>query len=203
LKSFLLDCTDRHQPDGVQLILYEGASVPSSFSTPIKERVAAVYGIPKRRHAVTGKNGNLWSNTWAIAPAQFSAVADWLAAQRPLPRIQCVAGEPLVLGVEVTFKLRDPRSGDVLPFQGTEYYSGQKYAGDVPLGLSRLYSRLSDRSTWALCLSLPFTQVSEELRTYLVALRDYLPFRLSATHWTRWQLNAEGTRYYPRKVKVV
>jgi hypothetical protein len=203
LESFLLDCTDRGQPDGVQLILYESTSVPSSFSTTIKERVTPVYGLPKRRQAVTGKNGSLWTNTWTIAPAQLSAAADWLATQLPLPRIHCVAGEPLVLGVEATFKLRDPRSGDVLPFQGTEHYSGQKYGGGVPLGLSRLYSRLSDRSTWALCLSLPFTQVSEELRTYLVALRDYLPFRLSATHWTRWQLNAEGTRYYPRKVKVV
>ena len=132
LESFLIDCTDRRQPDRVQLILYEGMSVPSGFSTTIKERVTSVYGTPKRRHAVTGKNGNLWTNTWTVAPALLSAAADWLAMQLPFPTIHCVAGEPLVLGVEATFKLRDPRSGDVLPFQGTEYYSGQKYGGDVP-----------------------------------------------------------------------
>jgi hypothetical protein len=105
--------------------------------------------------------------------------------------------------VEATFKLRDPRSDELLSFQGREYYGDQEYGFRMPLGLSRLYSRLSEPSTWSLFLSLPFTEVSEDLLHYVATLQKYLPFKFSPKHWTRWQLNAKGTRYYSRKVRVV
>ena len=203
LETFLLECTDRKQPDRIQLTVYDGIAIPADFSNRMNEALAAIHGAPARRQVVGGRNADLWENSWTVAPGQFRAVADWLAARQPLPRIQCVAGPPIVLGVEATFKLRDPRSGDILPFQGTEYYGGHEYGFRMPLGLSRLHLRLSERSTWALVLCLPFTHVSEELRTYVATFQNYLPFELSPRHWSRWQLNARHTHYYARKVKVV
>ena len=59
---------------------------------------------------------------------------------------------------------------------------------------------LSGRSTCALFLSLPFRAVSPELRGYVAELEALLPFRLSPKQWSRWRLNAQGTRYYKRRV---
>jgi len=35
------------------------------------------------------------------------------------------------------------------------------------------------------------------------ARRPVAPVRLSKKHWSRWQLNAQGTRYYNRRISVL
>src|SRR5262249_43930198 len=94
----------------------------------------------------------------------------------------------LVLGIEAFFFLRDPDSGGTLPGPGPEQ--------------SPVYLRLSSRSTCAIFLSLPFPDATREARAYIAQLQEALPFRLSERHWSRSQLNAQGTRYYKRRIRI-
>jgi hypothetical protein len=72
----------------------------------------------------------------------------------------------------------------------------------LPLGLSLIYLRLANPSTCALFLSLPFDEGTPELQAYVRRVQASLPFKLSAKHWARWQLNAQGTKYYKRKTSM-
>jgi hypothetical protein len=33
-------------------------------------------------------------------------------------------------------------------------------------------------------------------------IQEALPFQLSPTHWSRWQLNAQGTRYSKKRINL-
>jgi hypothetical protein len=41
------------------------------------------------------------------------------------------------------------------------------------------------------------------LRAYIDALAAALPFKLSAKHWSRWTLNANGRNYYKRRISML
>jgi hypothetical protein len=139
--------------------------------------------------------------SWGLSQEQLPQAISWLSEQQPAPLPS--TGPPFVIGVETRFRLKDPRSGAVLPFQGPEHYGHQEYGHQLPFGVSVLYARLSVKSTCSLLLCLPFGEVSDELQQYVATLQQRLPFKLSAKHWSRWQLNAAQTRYYSRKVSVV
>jgi hypothetical protein len=85
------------------------------------------------------------------------------------------------------------------PPQGSELYGEQRASDNLPLGLSLIYLRLANPSTCFLFLSLPFNEGAPELPAYVRRLQASLPFKLSSKHWSRWQLNAQGTKYYRRK----
>jgi hypothetical protein len=111
----------------------------------------------------------------------------------------------VVLSVRTVFRLRDPLSGEVLPYQGGEYYPpGGSIEGIVPIGLSSLFLRLSaEGSTCGLVMCLPFEEVTDDLRTYIGVLQERLPFKLSSKHWSRRALNQKHTAYYARRVNVL
>ncbi len=109
----------------------------------------------------------------------------------------------MFLGISAAFSLRDPGTGEPFPLQGSDVYGNQEAAFRLPLGVSVMYLRLANPSTCALFLSLPFSEVTPKLQSYLCGLEASLPFRLSRKHWSRWQLNAKGARYYNRRASVL
>ena len=109
----------------------------------------------------------------------------------------------MYLGIRASFSLRDPDTGEAFPLQGTDLYGKQEADFRIPLGVSGLYLRLANPSTCSLFLSLPFTEVTPKLQLYLRRLEESLPFRLSRKHWSRWQLNAQGSKYYRRRASVM
>jgi len=109
------------------------------------------------------------------------------------------AHAPLVLSVDASFRLKDADTGEAFPLQDPELY-GQEADWRLPLGRSRMYLRLSARSTCGLFLFLPFPELTPQIRRYVDRLDQTLPFRLSPKHWSRWQLNANGTQYYKRRI---
>jgi hypothetical protein len=99
--------------------------------------------------------------------------------------------------------LKDPDSGELLPFQGPEHYAHHKLGHGLPLGESMLYTRLGTTSTCSLTLCFPFADVSPELVRYVGSVQQRLPFKLSAKQWARWQRNAAGSAYYARRITMV
>ena len=109
----------------------------------------------------------------------------------------------MFLGISAAFSIRDPDTGEPFPFQGSDVYGNQEAAFRLPLGGSVMYLRLANPSTCALFLSLPFSEVTPKLQSYVHRLEASLPFKLSPNHWSRWQLNAQGARYYNRRASVL
>jgi len=200
LSGFLHDCTDPVGASDTVLLVYEAIGRPLTSVESAKISATALFGRSRHRVAVTGVV-EIHEHSWKFNGDQLPQALSWLTDQPPVPSIS--TGPPFVVSVQLRFWLKDPDSGQLLPFQGAEYYAHQKLGHELPLGESRLYARLGTKSTCALTLCLPFANVSPELVRCVGAVQQRLPFKLSAKCWARWQLNAAGTAYYARKISVM
>ncbi len=202
VSNFLQRCTTCDVVDDVHLVLYEGHLVEPRLVKALASTVQK-YGAAERRLNPAGsqKEFQYTQYTWALSSEDISGAIDHMASLGPFPRHWL--GGPMFLGIQAAFCLRDPGKSEPLPFQGSELYGGQQAGFHLPLGLSVIYLRLANPSTCALFLSLPFAEVTPSVRAYVRKLGASLPFKLSAKHWSRWQLNARGTRYYNRRASVL
>jgi hypothetical protein len=199
MSRFLAACTTYSEPDDVRLLLAEGPHVDQSFFDDARSLATRQFGSATRRLAVAGAMEE-HEHAWALQPEQID---DALTVMDQLPAIPEHLGRGLlVLSIETVFLLRDPDTGQTLPGQGTDLYGGQEADWKRLLGQSRAYLRLSDRSTCALFLSLPFGEVTPAALRLIALIQEALPFRLSPTNWARWQINAQGTKYYKRRIKL-
>ena len=198
IREFLETCTTCREPQRVRLLLSEGTHLDADFFARAQRAATDCFGRPKRRLAIVGADGEVFERAWEVDPEEIDGALALMHGVEPIP--EHLRSGALVLAVEASFRLRDPDSGEPFPGQDPALYGHQEVDWNLPLGLSRIYLRLSGRSTCALFLSLPFPSVSRELREYVAELEARLPFRLSPKHWSRWQLNAQGTRYYKRRV---
>jgi hypothetical protein len=200
MSQFLRDFTTYRTADNVRLILYEGQRVEPQFFTTALERATRKYGEPVRRLLVSGSGLEEFENKWILGTEDLPTAVDFLVSLKPFP--EHWLGGPMVLGMEAKFCLRDPDTTEPFPFQGSDVYGEQRAGFRLPLGLSQIYLRLANPSTCFLFLSLPFNEGAPELRAYVHKLQASLPFKLSSKHWSRWQLNAQGTKYYRRKTSM-
>jgi hypothetical protein len=198
IRQFLQTCTTCRAPQRVRLLLSEGTHLDADFFARASRAATDSFGRPQRRLAIVGADGEVYEHAWEVDPEEIDRALALMQGVEPIP--EHLGSGVLVLAVEASFCLRDPDSGEPFPGQDPALYGHQEAAWNLPLGLSRIYLRLSGRSTCALFLSLPFPAVSPELRGHVAELEALLPFRLSPKHWSRWQLNAQGTRYYKRRV---
>jgi len=200
LSAFLSECADPVGSYDAVVLVYEaaGGSVPSIESAKIS--ATSRFGRSRHRVAVSGVV-EIREHSWNFNAEQLPHALTWLTDQTPVPSLS--TGPPFVVSVQIRFRLKDPDSGKLLPFQGPEYYAHQTLGHGLPLGESMLYTRLGTKSTCSLTLCLPFSDVSPELIRYVGALQQRLPFKLSERCWARWQLNAKGSAYYARKIRVV
>lgn len=197
--------------DHVHLILYEDQRVEPRFFKTALERGTQWYGEPVRRLSahIVGVEDSLggvdteevFENAWTLATEDVPGALDFLGSLGPFPELSHV-DSIMALGMEAKFCLCDPDTGEVLPLQGTDLYGGQEADIGLPLGLSRIYLRFATPITCSLFLSLPFSEASRELQTYIERMQATLPFKLSDKHWARWQLTAKGTRYHKRKISM-
>jgi len=139
--------------------------------------------------------------TWAITSRDIPDGIELIRSQGPTTKHWL--GGPMLLGISAEFSIRDPDTGEPFPLQGSDLYGNQETAFRLSLGVSVIYLRLANPSTCAFFLSLPFAEVTPKLQSYLSGLEASLPFKLSRKHWSRWQLNVKGTRYYNRKASVL
>jgi hypothetical protein len=199
MSRFLAACTTCGEPDDVRLLLAEGSHVDESFFDQARGLAMSEFGAASRRVSVVGVLTE-YEHAWALRPEQID---DALAVMDQLPPIPEHLGRGLfVLSIETAFLLRDPETQETVPGQGTDRYGGQEADPNLVLGQSRANLRLSRRSTCALFLSLPFAEVTPAMLRLIALMQEALPFRLSAANWSRWQLNAQGTRYYKRRVNL-
>ena len=202
LSTFLQRCTDRESPETMHVRLYESNRQSSSLWQDQRSLLSEQFGTPHRRARVGTAKETIVETSWRLAAADLPRTLDWLSEQRSRP--PSIVGAPLLVDALASFKLCAPDSGAVLPFQDPALYHHQKYPGGMlPLGISQFYVRLSETSTCSLILSLPFEDVSDDLKRIVAGLQAHLPFTLSANHWKRWKLHAAQGRYYPRKVAVL
>jgi hypothetical protein len=198
IRGFLETCTTRREPERVRLLLYEGAHLDGDFFTRANRAATAGFGRSQRRLAIAGPHDEVFEHAWEVDPDEIGGALALMQGVEPIP--EHLRSGVLVLAMEASFRLLGLDTGEPFPGQDPVLYGHQEADWNLPLGLSRIYLRLSGRSTCALFLSLPFPVVSPALRDYVTALEARLPFRLSPRHWSRWQLNAQGTRYYKRRV---
>jgi len=199
LSRFLDVCTDPVRPRETMVLVYEAAGRPLAPVEAAKTSAIRLFGPPHSRIAVAGLS-RIREHAWLSDPDRLSGALEWLAAQPSVPSL--ATGARFVVSVQVCFRLKDPESGAVLPFQSAELYGNQELRHRLRLGESMLYARLGVKSTCSLTLCLPYVDVSPELRRLAGALQRHVPFKLSAAHWARWQLNSAGRSYYARKVSV-
>jgi hypothetical protein len=199
MNRFLAACTTQSEPDHVGVLLADGRHVDRSFFEDAHSLAVREFGIATRRLLVTGTIEE-HEHAWMLQPEQID---DALMFMDRCPAIPEHLGRGLlVLGIETVFALRDPDTGQSLPGQGADLYGEQEADWNLLLGQSKLRLRLSERSTCALFLSLPFAEVTPAAQRLVASIQDALPFRLSPTNWARWQLNAQGTSYYKRRIKL-
>jgi len=201
---FLDVCAEPVEPLKVNLELYSRAPTPDALSAAA-EQASALHGPGSRRTVASGTRdrSELFATSWLLEPAAIPGTLVWMGA---LPTIPAVNNIPaVVLSVRTIFRVRDPLSGEVLPYQGEEHYKPVgSIQGVVPIGLSSLFLRLSSQgSTCGLVMCLPFEEATDDLRACVGRLRERLPFKLSSKHWSRWSLNKKRTAYYARKIDVL
>lgn len=162
-----------------------------------------LFGTPRREEeGDASPTETLFVETWRPQPDQFEAAIDWAVDHGGLPDYGF--GIPPCASVSCSFRLRDPRTGDVLPFQGADDYLGYDFShgyGSL-LGESTLYARFARRTTVSVVLCLPFESVTPEARALASELQARLPFKMSPKQWTLWELNRKGTGYRPHKVAL-
>ncbi len=197
LQTFMRLFTTYDEPDAVDLVLYEDESVDTEFVTRARGAATSKFGRASRRRLVSGAV-EVYEDGWRLGPGR---VDDGLRLIRDLePFGNHWLGGPVTLRILTHFRLKDPDTGLILAYQGSVNYRDQKADNGLPLGESSLGVHLARPSACGLFLSLPFADVTPELIAYVSRLAAYLPFRLSPKHWTRWQLNRAGTRYYRRRL---
>ncbi|NTW29643.1 MAG: hypothetical protein HGA39_09835 [Coriobacteriia bacterium] len=130
----------------------------------------------------------VYDNTWELQQEDISDLVEWLAKQ-DVPEDEYLLPSVRVF-VHATFKLKDPRTGFTLPFQGLEYYGGMGH------GPSHIEAAIARKSHCGLNLNLPYVEATAEAREYVKELEAFLPFKLSRKHWTLWKLTKAGTGYY-------
>jgi hypothetical protein len=204
LSEFLDTCATAIDLQSAGVYLRGEDVLPLAQAALVARSATEAFGASTSSQTVWGVAGasDLHESTWPLDWSRLQEAVAWVAAQEPLASVHGVSA--LSVGFNVFFQLRDPRSGEVLPWQGHEHYPQQAYLlGVVPFGLSRMYAQVSQESRCSITLALPFEDVTDAVRQLAADLDAHLPFRLSHKQWTRWQLNKGGTAYYPRRVSVL
>jgi hypothetical protein len=198
LQAFLSQFTTYDAPEAARLMLYEDQTIDELFLARARTAAGDLLGPSDRRHVVHGST-DVFRFDWPVDPSRIGAALDLIDGLEPLPRYWL--GGPITLLIRARFRLIDPETREVFANQGSAVYGHQTDAGSL-LGESSLGVFLGNPSTCGMFLSLPFPDVSEAAIAYIARLDAALPFRLSARHWARWQLDRSGTHYYKRHVAI-
>ena len=200
LVGFLDACTDWTPPSRFQLSLVVSDDLPLGTLEAATAAARARLGEP-RRNALPRSRPTRDETWWDVSASSVPAALEWIAEQQLPP--QANGMQSATLSFVTRFRLQDPRSGDVLPFQGPEPYAqGGRLLGVVPYGQSRLFAQLAATSTCSLVLCLPFECVDDGARGLVAALQARLPFALEPARWSRWALAPDGSYHAAEMVAL-
>lgn len=166
------------------------------------EGAKQAFGDPETRVLVAGPDDErVVQFSWPLSFAQLPEVVKWTGG-RPTGEVPNI-GPAWRTRVHGRFRIRDPRSGEILQYQGAECYGNQDWDGwHHLLGESYVNVAISVASTWGLIMSFPFESVSDEANALIGVIEGHLPFQFSRKTWSRWILNKAGTGYYQRKLEL-
>jgi hypothetical protein len=195
--SFLTTCTDYTVPSDVHFQLGTGKRVSRRFARKTCAKLTLRHSIPTIGNVIGYEETYL---DWNVCGHRIQQLIDELASYQPFP--DHWLDSPLILAVGACFNFILPETREVLPFQGPQYYLHQAYDGyGSVLGQSKIYLRLTTRSTLSAFFCLPFETPDRGFENYRAFLQEHFPFRLSNHQWRHWELTRQGTSYRRRKVR--
>ena len=194
-ETFLKNCTDYNSPSSLFVELLEEKKISDSFSKSFKRRFSKQFGTPRTR-----KLGHATGLQWDVSKEMLTNLVDLLETSQPFPEYPLC---PLTINLSADFRLVNPKTRSVLAHQDRAEYLNFEAGYHLFLGLSTLYAILSSKSTVSVFFSLPYEDVTKELRGFVQFLQEHLPFRFSAKHWKIWKVNQAGTGYVGRKISNI
>lgn len=196
LSDFVSSVSIISTPTDLTLELLSGGEINETEFARQYEDAYGKYGLKKFTRAM----GDYIGHQWALDVNTLHEVAAQLEKLRPIFHAG-YAGWQVVLHATWKLEFREEDSHLALPYQSRTYYNDFEITWNVFLGESGVYARISEKSTAALFLSLPFEEVTEDCHRLAVRIQKAFPVRLSAKHWKRWSLTKAGKNYVGRKIK--
>lgn len=183
-------------PTNLTLELVNGGEINESEFSLLYREFCRQYGPCKFTRGL----GEYAGHQWSLDSNTLNETASQLELLRPI-YLAGYAGWQIVLHATWNLTFCDDDTKLPLPYQTRSDYHEFEIGWQVFLGESGLYARISERSTAAIFLSLPFEEVSAECRGLVGRIVNAFPVRLSAKHWKRYSLSKKGTSYVGRKLE--
>jgi len=184
--DFLNLFADKTQPKSIELTLYESEKKGYS-ALKLLPNLSLKFGIPKSRN-----DGWLRTWTWSLSQKDIEKGFEALELNNDLPNNP--AG-PITLNFYWNFHFKDPKTNQILP--------NQELIPELDFRIknSRIYLRLSKKSTISVWFALPFEQIDKHKMEFINKLKSNLPFKTSDKHWRIWKKSDKGN-WTPRKIEI-
>jgi len=184
--NFLSLFANKTQPKSIELTLYESEKREYS-ALKLLPRLILKFGIPKTRN-----DGWLRTWTWNLTGKNIESGFETLELNNELPKN--TAG-PISLNFHWNFHFKDPNTNQVLP--------NQEFIPELDFRIknSRIYLKLSKKSTISVWFALPFEKVEKYESEFIKGLKSNLPFKTSDKHWRIWKKSLKGN-WTPRKIEI-
>lgn len=184
--DFLNTYADRTSPKSIEVSLYESKKGEYS-ALKILPKLIRKFGIPKTHH-----DGFIRSWNWKLSIKNIEKGFKALELNKDLP--DNIAG-PIVLSFCWNFYFKDPKTNVVLENQ-------EKIPQiDFRIENSRIYLRLSKKSSVSVWFAFPFERINDYEKKYFNNLKKKLPFKPSEKHWRIWKKSKNGN-WIPRKIQI-
>lgn len=184
--NFLSLFANKTQPKSIELTLYESEKREYS-ALKLLPKLTLKFGIPKTRN-----DGWLRTWTWNLTGKNIESGFETLELNNELPKNP--AG-PISLNFHWNFQFKDPNANQVLP--------NQELIPELDFRIknSRIYLRLSKKSTISVWFALPFEKVEKYESEFIKDLKSNLPFKTSDKHWRVWKKSEKGN-WTARKIEI-
>ena len=193
LQSFASEVSLDSVPKDLAVEVVDGDDVPKEFTDPLLSEFNAHF-IRRPCRQIGAYTGHQWE----IDATSVNRIVEKLERLRPIPKAG-YAGEAVLVHATWNLVLANPDRRP-LPHQDKNEYLGFEVGGQLYLGQSLVYSRISETTTAHLFLSLPFEDVTDDARRMVSEIQKHFPCRLSSKHWKIWRLTKNGHRYVGRKI---
>lgn len=174
--GFLQECTDwTGQWNGGSLTIFDaGPRMAADYDPTVLVTAATAVLGPSRRypgivHAATGEQQ--FKHEWQVPSTQHPWAVALVVGQ---PRESTNALPSISYAVSTQFRLRDPRTGEILVGQD------EPAAGQSVLR-SSLLLHLTTRPAASFDLAFPFPEPTQQFLDFVAAVRPHLPVRLART----------------------
>jgi len=183
--GFLDECTERASVVA-GFTVADGVKLPRDVARQLKRRFG---------------DQHEWLSPWfPFSPERWDEAAAWL--QEVLPVVTDAVGyASLYLTADASFALKRPNGPGVWEGQAPEQFGSFETPSGFRLGSSTSRLTVTSQRSMSLMVSLPLA-TDEEAHHTRRWMQEYLPFRLSSKHWSRWTLTGSGQSYRGRRITL-